>query len=971
MMRTKILFNLILGTFCQGLFAQNTAELGVRPNYGDVTEFMRVKRYRPSDSLFVNDRFSDNLYFGAYGMLELPGIRSLSAWKHMAPGAGFIVGKSLDRYNSLRLSAAYLPGVERSGKDLMKHTRLDVNLDYLFDIHSYLAGYRPERLWGVYTVSGFGLAYTPDGVHRYMPHFQTGLHFRHHATDHLYLFAEPQLVLVPSANDRTPMRNSVFSWYPRLEFGALYQLNALSPSIPSYKNHSWMDQVYIQGGIGVNTQAALLKGNRNVAKGADAFVNLGKWYGPLGGRLGLFGQGWYNTSAARDRVYGFVGGRAELMLNLNRIFKPQTEHSRFEANGFAGWEMGVVGYRFNKSYSDRINWFNGFTFGGNLIYYVRPEVGLMLEGRYENPKYSRTAVGGEEKHFAQKNLSLALGLEIRRRDVSVEQLRKQYGNDFRPTWFTEVSGGVTEGLQTFSPSAAFSLLGGSGRWAFGRTFTPVSSLRFTVGTARLKTLNYGDAYPVLLGLDYQMNLLNILMGYNPNRKGLFDLLIGANFLHNAVHEDDAFGATLALQAGVKLGRHIELFAEPNVKIYRKEIFQGAKQLHHMRLLGDLQFGARYRFEEFNGTFTRSMRRDFLDGFFVQAGAGMNKLTPAPEVGAGGTMGVAAGKWFNFLGVRLSAFGTYTFDQREYAGVKDVKREHTQYVGGRVEGMLSLSDFWKTEEIPAVDVHLIGGWVGGVVRNNSPYNLRNVRPMQGYSFSTQVKWNVNPNVGLYIEPRFQQLFYSYDKQFSENLQAVHSFRYKSKMMELEAGIVLQGRGFKDYRRGKTDFVPENFVQADFGVHLPLKLYNRKGVDYRGGFGLGRRFTPLSAARISLDFGSYDAGIKTSVTALSADYLFSMTNWLRGYDEGKRLNLDLLAGFSYSFSGDATDSNYNSVNGIAGLKLGFRGSCALTPHWGIYVEPQNHLRFGRINRNFWMYSGKFSEAVSLNIGLEYKF
>lgn len=972
MIKKSIIAGMLLAGCLQEMAAQNSGQLADRPDYGNVLNYIRVKRYRPADSAFVDTSFVNNIYFSVYGALETPRVKSLSSYHNISPGGGFSIGKQFDKFNSLRLSLAYFRGISQAGPGMMVNSRLDAKADYLFDITSYLMGYHPGRLGSVHTVAGLGLTYIPNGVHRYMPHFQTGLHLRYRAGERLSLYAEPTMMLYPSADNKTSLRNSMLAWSPRLEIGALYNFTAHPLFKQGYKNQNWMDQVFIQGGIGAGLQASFLKGNGSPAKGGTAFVNLGKWYGILGGRLGLFTQAWHNDENKYDRVYGYLGGRADLMLNLNRLFNPLNFQPRVEVNGFLGWEMGAVGYRSNPAYKDRINWFQGPTVGGNLVYYPKPQVGLLLEARYHRPQFDRTLNSGAEQRITQNNISVALGLEIRRRETDFRALKEQYGKDFRPYWFTELSGGVTEGLQAFTPSVISNNIGASGQWTFGRQFTPQSALRFSLGTSKLKSNNGTTAaYPVFVGLDYQLDLLNTLMGYNPERKMDFSLLLGANYLHNAMYEADAIGGHLALQTGVKLGRHVDLVLEPGMKIYRDDVFAGAKQIRNLRAIADAHLGLRYRFEEFNGTFGESARKDFADGLFVRAAAGMNKISAPVSVRPGATASLSLGKWFNFLGLRLTGFGTYTFDGREYPKQADPQKEHTQYVGARLEGMLALADFWKTEEVAPVDVNLIGGWVTGVVRNNSSYNLKNITGMNGYAFSTQVKWNINPHWGIFVEPRFQQLFYHYDKQFTEQSHAVHTVRYKNNMFELEAGVEFQNRGMDNYRQTREHFIPENFVQGEYSVSLPFKLQNRAGLDHRFGVGVGRRFTPLSGARLVLDYGQYDAGVKTPVTTLSADYLFSLKNWFCGYSPESKWQLEAIAGLTYSFSKDALNGDYKPVTGVPGIKLAVRAGYRFLPQWGLYVEPQNLFRFGRLNENFWMYQNRFSETLGLNIGVEYKF
>ena len=954
----------------------DTTQVWRKKNHGDVLEHLMVKRYRPADSLFNSSSFCKNIFLSVYGAGELTYSHKEGA-NPLQKGIGFSLGKRFSKFNTYRLSVGYMKKEPLTKDYQFSQTRMDAEIDHLFDLTSYLMGYDPSRIYTISIVEGLGLSYVSGAEHRLLAEGRLGVNFQMKTNRRLSLYAEPLLIIRESRDN--PGNWHKWDWGVSGRLGAMYHFTGYDPRKGGYRNTHWMDNVFVQAGMGGLTYTdAELK-----TAGVTSFVNVGKWFNPLGVRVGLFTdmvQRDINESINSRRL-GFLGGRTELMLNLNTLFKPDYQYFPLEANLFAGYEFGAVGFSKMASFNTNKTSFHGWTVGGQLVYYVNPDVGLLLESRYQQLSYSRGLQSGGSQSNIDKIFSLGLGLEIRRRDDLWKE-RKVNRNLFEPYWFTELSGGLMAGAQRMNLTYLTGHLGGVYSVALGRQFTPISGVRLGMDFENLFSSGI-HAHPVSLALDYKFGITDFFMGYAPQRRLGVSALAGLTFFHNNKPSKKGIGFELGLEGTVKATNYLEFFVEPKLRLFGTDVFEHAKSFYNLRAIGYAQIGARYNFKEFSKAYS-TPKDDFLDGFFISANTGVQThIKSSYTANPGFSTDWSVGKWFSALGARFSIFAS---ENDRVSGFKVGKNEYgteernTQLlIGGRAEGMIALADFWRTKNEDAkYDINLTGGVLLGATRNSSTYNSHAIELFKGFSIGTQLKWNVTPTLGLFIEPRFQQLYYSYDKYLPESQNGGKKFlashSYMDKMFNIALGLQVEGCGFMNYRISKDDFTPYNYLMADFGLVAPLQtLSGRHFADilsFEQTIGWGRKLTALSGVRATFDVGQYQARGKRFVPfSFAADYMFNMTHWVAGYNPDRIFTLEPFLGVNYSFAKDALNKEGKNSAGVFGLEAGIHLNFKISPQVSLYLEPKNRLYFGKIDPGVLKTSNGISDAMQISLGAEY--
>lgn len=964
---------------CCSVFVQaetDTIQFWRKKNHGDVLEHLMVKRYRPTDSLFNSSNFHKNIFLSVYGVGELTYSHKGGA-NPFQKGIGFSLGKRFSKFNTYRLSVDYMKKEPITKDYQFSQTRMDIEIDHMFDLTSYLMGYDPSRIYTMSIVEGLGLSYVPNAEHRLLTEGRFGVNLQMKANRRLSLYAEPLLIVRESRDN--PGNWHKWDWGVTGRLGAMYNFTGYDPRKGGYRNTHWMDNVFVQVGMGGLTYT---DADPQTA-GVTSFVNVGKWFNPLGMRIGLFTDMAQRNvdEPINSRRLGFVGGRAELMLNLNTLLNPDYKSSPLEANLFAGYELGMAGFSKTSAYSGKKALFNGWTAGAQLIYYVNPAVGIMLEPRYQQLTYSRDlSIGGSLQH-TDKFFSLSLGLELRRRD-DLWRERKVNISIFEPYWFTELSGGVMAGAQRMNLNYITNHLGGVYSLALGRQFTPISGVRLGLDFENLLSSTV-HAHPVALSLDYKFALTDFLMGYNPQRKLGVSAFVGFNFFHNNKPSRNVIGGQFGLEGTLKATKFLEFFIEPKLRFYGTNTFYQETEFSKLRLIGYVQLGTRYNFKDFSKAYSIG-KKDFLDGFFISSNAGVQtQLKSTYSATPGFSTDWAVGKWFSVLGARLSVFASeddrisgFKVGKDEY-GTEERKKQ--LYIGGRAELMISLADFWAVkDENRKYDINLFGGAVVGAARNASAYNEKAMASFKGFSIGTQLKWNITPTLGLFVEPRFQQLYYTYDKSLpsksSSGRKYLSSYNYMDKMFNIALGLQIEGNGFMNYRISKDDFEPHNYILADFGFVAPLQsLSGRRFSDilsFGQTVGFGRNLSALSGIRTTFDVGQYQVHKRHFIpVTFAADYLFNVTNWVAGYKPDRIFTVEPFLGVNYSLAKDAINSQGSNRAGVWGIEAGAHLNFKISPNLSLYLEPKNRLYFGKMDPKMLRLSSGISDVMQLSIGAAY--
>ena len=162
--------------------------------------------------------------------------------------------------------------------------------------------------------------------------------------------------------------------------------------------------------------------------------------------------------------------------------------------------------------------------------------------------------------------------------------REIYAEEFTPSLF--VSGGI--GIGTPLQMKRFRLknyLDYNAMIAAGYTLTPLSTVRISgdFGPFSIDLKSRAIKYNMpTVGLDYMLNLTNLMMGYDPERKYDIQLLAGmVGSLRRKPSQELAdeelkksrffLGAETGVQASYQINNHFKVFLEPKVRFYSKEL----------------------------------------------------------------------------------------------------------------------------------------------------------------------------------------------------------------------------------------------------------------------------------------------------------------------------------------------------------------------------------------------------------------
>ena len=185
-----LILTLVLSGLYSSAFASAPLADSLEQYSFDAREYSLMKRWRPEEQVEFEKKGGRNMFVGITGTAYRPLYRQFSSGPHFSVN----FGKWFDPYNGLRIAPGagyYFDNVNSS-----RVKQLDLKVSYLFNISSYLGGYRPSRFMEISAVAGMGYAYRWS--QKYTGHSLTahvGFNFSMHVLRNVYLFAEPQIEL--------------------------------------------------------------------------------------------------------------------------------------------------------------------------------------------------------------------------------------------------------------------------------------------------------------------------------------------------------------------------------------------------------------------------------------------------------------------------------------------------------------------------------------------------------------------------------------------------------------------------------------------------------------------------------------------------------------------------------------------------------------------------------------------------------
>ena len=269
-------------------------------------------------------------------------------------------------------------------------------------------------------------------------------------------------------------------------------------------------------------------------------------------------------------------------MNVNQLVSKKEVQSPFSVNLLAGGEVGNI--KKENGFSPAKGGYTGFTGGMQFKYRLFDDVSVFIEPRVTMASFTlRTNQKIEGRYVAERytdNLfNLNVGIEIARANEENRLAREVYAEEFTPQ------------LKNYLDYNAMV--------AAGYAFTPLHAARVSADfgpySMDLKTRAVKYNMPSV-GLDYMLNLTNMMMGYDPARKydvqwvagvvGSMRMKPSEEIADEELNKSKFFvGLGTGIHASYQVADKFKVFIEPKLRFYSKELLmQSSIQGKDMMLL---------------------------------------------------------------------------------------------------------------------------------------------------------------------------------------------------------------------------------------------------------------------------------------------------------------------------------------------------------------------------------------------------
>lgn len=350
----------------------------------------------------------------------------------------------------------------------------------------------------------------------------------------------------------------------------------------------------------------------------------------------------------------------------------------------------------------------------------------------------------------------------------------------------------------------------------------------------------------------------------------------------------------------------------------------------------------------NDTFPND-ERGFFKHIFVGAGAGVSmrgdNFTTLPKPGL--NLNGQLGSWFTPIhGIRIMGGGGFL-------SIHDGIRR-SWYSAGQIDYMLNLSYLLRGYN-PYRKFELIGtvGPEFQIIRFNGAWYKS-----MGLGASLQMRFNVNPAMYLYLEPRFAMLTrYHYDNHYD-----LYRMRTDASL-NLGVGYrVLYGK----YREaGASEFKQRKDDNLYIGVEGGLWTFPRGSIklsDICAGVYVGKMFSSASGLQLNAGTGQLKNAIHNGYYAIGTlDYVLNLDNAFGGYRPNQVFNIMMNIGVGGGIAHRNTQNTFSP-----GISAGLTGLFRLSPNWALTLHPQMYMFRSSFNQ---MLASSYSPLTSVDLGVRY--
>ena len=712
-----------------------------------------------------------------------------------------------------------------------------------------------------------------------------------------------------------------------------------------YSHKQAFDHLFLDAGAGAN-----LMGSRDSKVAPQAELGIGDWITPEHGLRLNFSAGAYNTHGLKAK-FGDVS--LDYMLNITALSQRGATYTPrpFEVYGVAGVDFAL----------SRAKGVTEHGFGGHIglrgqaaisrytYFYVEPRAGLIQDDVSQACNW----------HGYRPVASVAAGFGYR---FAEDGIHGKKGAEKSSKWADGLFVGVAGGPLFFAnahPRTWTDNTGGRVAFNVGKWFTPLSALRLGVSATSLKQTGAHRANVLGGQLDYLVNLHNVFGGVDNTRWFWVNGVAGVSLNSTADGSGTryrTFGLGGGLQGNFRLAPQLSLTLEPRMDLYREDYAPALSTTSKWDATASLLAGLTYTYradynpERGHDDFTPQTWHDHM---FLEMGIGGNlPVTKAaakhpfnyvrPQVTA------AVGKWFTPLhGARIWT----QFAQTEYNDEKARRYKHFDFGADYLFNFTNAVRGYSTYR----PFELTGALGAGLSHRQQHSKL-----FFGMDASLRGTWNVNPFLGIYVEPRLQ----GYGKNYLPTALGKTKIDF---IASASAGVQFKMNGYNAadaWQRTEEDgqgLRSSVFVLG--GIAAPVK--HLRSSDYYmpvGRVGYTQWFTPLSAWRLSLGAQMQRKvnGTRYAQADVAVDYMTDLTAQTYGYDPNRAVSVNALAGFGFG-ADRGSGKTYFAPNFHVGGQMAVRLSDAAHLLFEPQISARLSKRFKDSQLNRW--------TPQMMIGLDY--
>ncbi len=769
-----------------------------RQHYRDIgfsaADYTLQKRYRPENKTFTAQRFIDNTFISFTGeALQL--LPANGKTFSMQYALGLNIGKWINEYNAVRLGASI--GTFKKNHENTRLYTLGAEIDHLFNLTSYIDGYRNDRFCELSTVAGAGYRVSRyNGSYKNYFDVHLGMNISMKTGKDIDVFFEPLAYI--QGNDiawTDGMNWKGYNFSPGLKAGLMY---VFQPREYQRQKVNYMDETFISFAAGPQIQhydAVYNKLGLKEAMGYHYMLSFGKTYcDGFGLRTSLvysYDTWSRNEGNNRDLKTKYAGLRLEAMYNFMSLNRNLRDDFPFAVSLFLGPEAGIL--KKQEVLGNYRDAYVGVGGGLQVKYTIFNAVSLFLEPRASLILYTDKLNQDSDMNRYVTNTndllfncnlgietslnSLHKGLKRVGRAIAVTDstFRNKPTRDsfvakrFIDNTFISATGESMQLLPADGStySMQYAVGGNIGKW-----LNRYNAIRLgaSVGTFT-RNLDHARIYTIGVEADHMFSLTSYFNGYRRDRFCEVSTVegIGYRFSRFAGSYRDYFNLHLGFNFAMKVGKDMDIFFEPLAYIQGNNMMWTGKDpsgwkdkvdFRDINFAPALKVGLTYAVQP------KEHKREpvnYLEDSFISIALGPQfEHTSTVFSNVGLLKSFKPHLMISFGKMYMKGFGfrTSLIHSRDVWNLgKDNQKLNGRYTGLRLEAMYDLMSLNRNlkDDFP-FSLSLLAGPEAGIVKKDDVG--RNIRDVYvGIAGGMQAKYRFNDYIAMFLEPKISLLTYS--------------------------------------------------------------------------------------------------------------------------------------------------------------------------------------------------------------------